>query len=146
MLLRGGRGSDPTDRPPVAKEICATDPSRPETLQYDDSAHLIGSLPRAAPLPGGEFLSKQPDSNQPYSEFIADISAHITVADEHGCGYEAPLAVASATFFVEFFPSVTLGQRSDDGVRDPSTNSATAAARRAAWNVASLDDLTRQSE
>lgn len=74
-----------------ATQVCAITPERPETLQLDDGAHLVGSLPRAVDVPGGDFLIRQPDSDQPFAEFVTDIRAHISAAGEDGCGYEAQL-------------------------------------------------------
>lgn len=93
-----------------SKDTCVVDASRPETAQNDDGAHLVGSLPRGADLPGGDFLTRGPDSEQSFSEFLGDITAHITAAGEHGCGYEAQLE-AWTHFLVDPAPYTRIVRR-----------------------------------
>lgn len=73
-----------------AERNCVVDPTRVDTLQNDDSAHLVGSLSRGQAL-SGDFLTRQPNSAQPLADFYADIESHISAAGEHGCGFEGSL-------------------------------------------------------
>lgn len=101
-----------------AENTCVVDPNRPDTFENDDGAHLAGSLQHGLNLPGGDFLIRQPNSDQSLAEFLTDIDTHLVSAGEHGCGYEAPLE-AWTRFLVDPAPYTRI-------VRTPCNSSDTA--------------------